>query len=99
MLLHDGRIMNCGNNRHGQLGHGDNTNRTAFEEVKQVPRNIFKIICGGEYVFLLLSDGIVMGCGHNKHGQLVHGDTQNRTVFEKSKRITTKYIRNCLWRI
>ena len=87
ILLDDGKVLSCGYNKNGQLGHGDNINKFTFEEIKTLPRNVSEIICGLCYAFIRLSNWIIMSCGYNGFGQLGHGDGRDRTVFEEIREI------------
>ena len=79
----DGRIMSCGDNLFGQCGHGDNISRRVFEEISGIPRNVAEISCKCDHVFVRLTDGRIMACGHNGHGELGTGDINNRFIFEE----------------
>ena len=83
----DGRILNCGYNGYGQLGHGDTANKTRFEQVNGIPAAIYEVGCGDYYTMIRFRNGNVMSCGFNSSGQLGHGDTANKTVFEEIKAI------------
>ncbi|AYV81053.1 MAG: chromosome condensation regulator [Harvfovirus sp.] len=81
--LTDGTLMGCGWNGCGQLGLDDTSNRNIFERIPAVPKNISEVKCGGGHTIIQLTDGTIMGCGHNGNGQLGLGDTICRTKFEK----------------
>ena len=87
ILLTDGRILSCGFNRYGQLGHGDTVDRTRFEEVKGIPVAVYEVVCGGHCTIIRLINGNIMSCGWNNYGQLGHGDTKDKTMFEEIKYI------------
>ncbi|AYV82571.1 MAG: chromosome condensation regulator [Hyperionvirus sp.] len=63
--LTDGRLLGCGDNLYGQLGLGNNDNRSQFVEIKNIPRNITKVTCGYYDTFIRLTDGTLMSCGIN----------------------------------
>ena len=79
----NGKIMTCGRNYCGGLGHGDKKNRTRFETVKGIPGAVSEIVCGGSYTVIRLADGKIMSCGYNEYGQLGHGNKENISLFEK----------------
>ncbi|AYV84213.1 MAG: chromosome condensation regulator [Hyperionvirus sp.] len=87
MRLMDGTLMARGDNRCGQLGLGDTINRDEFSEIRGIPKNIAKIVCGKFHTILVLTDGTLMSCGSNASGQLGFGDTRARHWFEKIKGI------------
>ncbi|AYV83673.1 MAG: chromosome condensation regulator [Hyperionvirus sp.] len=72
--LADGTLMSCGNNDQGQLGLGDNNGRNIFCEIKGIPKNIAKVICGMHHCIIQLTDGTLMCCGKNDTGELGLGD-------------------------
>ena len=78
ILKNDGSVWVCGRNTYGQLGLGDNTNRTTFT---QVTTNVKQIACDANHTFILKYDGSVWGCGYNEYGQLGLNDTTNRSTF------------------
>ena len=81
ILENDGTLWGCGRNDYGQLGLGDNTNRTTFTQVTTNTDDIKKIYCGGSHAFILKNDDTLWGCGNNQYGQLGLGDTTNKTTF------------------
>ncbi|AYV82873.1 MAG: chromosome condensation regulator [Hyperionvirus sp.] len=85
--LKDGTLMGCGKNLIGQLGFGDRLGRTLFEEIKKIPKNISKVACGVNHTMILLTDGTLMACGNNSHGELGLGDKRDRNIFEEIKGI------------
>ena len=46
ILKNDGTLWGCGNNYYGNLGLGDNTNRTTFTQVTTNTDNIKSVYCG-----------------------------------------------------
>ena len=85
--LTNGKIMSCGYNESGQLGHGDTKTRLSFEDIKGIPENISEIFCGDGHMVIRLTDSRLMSCGYNQNGQLGHGDYKNRTSLEEIKGI------------
>ncbi|AYV80980.1 MAG: chromosome condensation regulator [Harvfovirus sp.] len=85
--LTDGTLMSCGSNTQGQLGQGDFINRSTFEEIRSLPKNIVQIVSGSTHTMIRLSDGTLMSCGANSGGQLGLGDKLNRRQFEKIQHI------------
>ncbi|AYV84886.1 MAG: chromosome condensation regulator [Hyperionvirus sp.] len=66
----DGRLLACGYNRNGQLGLGDFRERTVFQLIKKIDKNIAEVQSGGSHSIIRLTDGTLMGCGSNLEGQL-----------------------------
>ena len=81
ILKNDNTLWGCGYNYYGQLGLGDNTNRTTFTQVTTNADNIKEIYCGGYNTFVLKNDGTLWGCGRNELGQLGLGNTAHRYTF------------------
>ena len=81
--LTDGSIFCSGNNVSGQLGNGSKNNATVFKKIRHIPCNISQIASGNSHTMILLTDGRLLGCGCNLHGQLGLGDTKDRTIFEE----------------
>ena len=80
--------MSCGYNGYGQLGHGDNIDRMIFEEIKRVAENVCKIICGNRFnTFILLTNGRILSCGYNYHGNLGHYNKTIVVTFEEIRNI------------
>jgi alpha-tubulin suppressor-like RCC1 family protein len=81
VLTYDGQVYAVGNNGHGQLGTGNTSNQTTWQNTGF--KNIVDIhaLCQGKTVMLLDDKGIVRMCGYNAHGQLGDGTTTNRSSF------------------
>jgi alpha-tubulin suppressor-like RCC1 family protein len=79
-LFDDGRVYAAGNNNHGQLGFGDNNNRTVFTEVVDLrDKNIVTVTAGGLHSFALSNEGKVYAVGLNLYGEL--GIGSNFDIF------------------
>ena len=81
ILKNDGTLWSTGYNGYGQLGLGDNTNRTTFTQVTTNADDIKEIYCGRNSTFILKNDGTLWSTGYNEHGQLGLGDTTYRATF------------------
>ena len=81
ILENDGTLWGCGRNQQGQLGLGDDTNRTTFTQVTTNTDDIKSVCCGYYHTFILKNDGTLWTCGGNEYGQLGLGDTNNRNIF------------------
>ena len=82
------KLYACGNNTSGQLGLGDNENRTEFTEV-DLPEDfkLEQVVAGGKHTFLkgkrkgVNGEDKLYACGSNHCGQLGLGDTKDRNEF------------------
>lgn len=81
--LTDGTLMSCGNNESGQLGQGDFKKRLQFEIIKNISKNVIKIICGWDHTIIELIDGTLLGCGKNNFGYLGRLKKQKTPYFVK----------------
>ena len=81
ILKNDGTLWSTGYNGYGQLGLGNNTDRTTFTEITINTDDIKSVYCGYYYTLILENDGTLWGCGGNGNGELGLGDTNNRTTF------------------
>ncbi|KAG8386301.1 hypothetical protein BUALT_Bualt03G0134800 [Buddleja alternifolia] len=80
-----GEVFTCGDNSSFCCGHRD-TGRPIFrpklvEALKSIPCK--QVAAGLSFTMFLTRQGHVYTCGINTHGQLGHGDTQDRPVPEK----------------
>jgi len=57
IMLDDHTVLGAGYNKNGQLGFGDNENRSSFSEIKSFPKNIETVYCKEFYILLKLDDG------------------------------------------
>ena len=90
--LTDGRLLGSGCNSSGQLGFGDRKNRTSFEEIKAVGKDIASVACGDHYTMIVRSDGTILSCGNNCFGQLGHCDRKDRCLFSEVKGIRVSSV-------
>lgn len=86
----DYTLWAMGSNANGQLGLGDNTDRSAFE---QVGTDLWKMIaCGLTHTIAIKSDGTLWATGGNLYGQLGLGDNIDRNSFVQVGADTWIYI-------
>jgi alpha-tubulin suppressor-like RCC1 family protein len=83
-----GLLYTFGNNEYGQLGHGDNLNRSVPTQVAGLT-GVESIVCGENFSIILMADGTVRSCGLNDNGQLGLGDTTTRNSFTQISGIST----------
>ena len=79
-VLRDGRLMTCGKNEHGQLGHETATNRRTPTRVggALAGRAALSVRCGYFHTVVVASGGDVFACGRNDHGQAGLGTPMQR---------------------
>lgn len=75
MLMTDNTLYCCGSNFYGQLGLGDNNNRSTLTLMKDMKGTINDVSCGLNHTIILMSDGRVYVTGLNNNGQLGLGTT------------------------
>ena len=79
-LRRDGVLLATGYNQNGNLGSGDTTSRTKFE---QVADNVKDVTCGTAQTFITKKDGKILCCGSNSMGSLGFGDSnEQHTAFD-----------------
>ncbi|MDD7755465.1 MAG: hypothetical protein PUJ51_13320, partial [Clostridiales bacterium] len=82
LLKNDGTLWSCGLNDYGQLGLGDDYNRTTFIQVTtNIVNDVKSVYCGDYQTYILKNDGTLWSCGCNNRGQLGLGDFNNKTTF------------------
>jgi len=71
VLMNDGTVYGCGDNRSGQLGTGNNVTTNLLTQMTIPTGKIpLAIDCGFAYSLVLMNDGTVYGCGDNSIGEL-----------------------------
>ena len=110
---HSGDIYSWGAGNWGQLGHGDLHDRfipTVIKGLRNSSGNaggnkshharIAGVACGVRHVAAMTSTGRLYTWGWNKHGQLGHGDTEDRTAPEMVQRLKLRRVAEvaCGWR-
>lgn len=82
-----GNLWSTGNNECGQLGLGDNRNRSSFTRVEveddNRPVKFVSVHCGMETTLAIDCHGNLWGCGENTCGELGLGHRCNVNVFHK----------------
>ena len=67
ILKNDGTLWGCGWNSYGQLGLGDNYNRTTFTQVTtNIVNDVKSVYCGYQHNFILKNNGTLWGCCDNQ---------------------------------
>ncbi|AYV82781.1 MAG: chromosome condensation regulator [Hyperionvirus sp.] len=87
--LTDGTLMSCGDNKYGQLGLGDSKNRNIFNKITGIPKNTAEVMCGEYHTLIKFTDGTLMSCGYNRHGQLGLVNGRSTISFTKIPHIPT----------
>ncbi|MDR2099835.1 MAG: hypothetical protein LBP40_03280 [Campylobacteraceae bacterium] len=78
----NGTVYAAGYNMFGQLGLGDNDNRTEFTEVTDLnDKNITTIAAGATHTLALSANGTIYVVGENQEGQLGLGFAANHNTF------------------
>ena len=78
----NGGIWVTGLNSNGQLGLGDTTNRSSYEQVNLGSNRFSNVACGDSHTVLLDSTGKLWVTGLNSSGQLGTGNTTQYTTFQ-----------------
>ena len=81
ILKNNGTLYGCGRNDYGQLGLGDESNRTTLTITGINTNDIKSVYCGYTHTIILKNNGTLWGCGRNDYGQLGLGDTNSRSTF------------------
>jgi len=76
----NGTLWGTGRNLRGQLGLGDETDRTVFTQVG-IDINWNKVFCGTRHTLAIKSNGTLWATGYNYYGQLGLGNNTNRNTF------------------
>ena len=90
----DGRVITWGQGNVGQLGNGQNVNKSVpvyvIDKNGNELTNIIKVSCGQSYAMALTKDGQVYTWGSNGKGQLGNNTSANSNVAVKVKDVTGK---------
>jgi alpha-tubulin suppressor-like RCC1 family protein len=82
MLMTDGTVYATGYNAYGQLCLGNSTDCHTLTQITALDGKTPKFIaCGGEYTFMIMTDGTLYSCGRNNYGQLGLGDNSDRDTL------------------
>jgi alpha-tubulin suppressor-like RCC1 family protein len=83
VLTDSGKLYATGDNRNGQLGLGDTTERLSLTLVNTsaLDGNISKVFAGGAHSFILTDKGKLYGAGHNQYGMLGVGTEYDTNTF------------------
>jgi len=80
-LAKDGMVWTCGDNKYGQIGHGEHKNRLEPKMLQPLRSVGMKHVAAGlEHSLVVSQSGDVWSFGRNQHYQLGHKDTEDRKV-------------------
>ncbi|WP_052295827.1 fimbrillin family protein [Parasphaerochaeta coccoides] len=79
ILKNDGTLWATGNNSSGQLGVGDNTNRSTPVKVTSMGSDVEAVSAGNSHTLILKKDGTLWATGYNLYGQLGLGNSGSGT--------------------
>ncbi len=96
LLTDGGQLYACGRNGGGQLGLGDEANRSTFEPVKGVKGTVREMWVSANTSFLLTDSGQLYACGSSGGGQLGLGDKVDQLSFKPVKGIKRGTVRE-MW--
>ncbi len=84
ILCNDGTVYGCGQNYYGQLGCGDNIDKSTLTQmINTTGKRIIQIVPGNSHVVVMMEDGSLYSCGYNYYGQLgigTSGSNANSTL-------------------
>jgi alpha-tubulin suppressor-like RCC1 family protein len=84
MILNmENELFACGLNMYGQLGLGDEENRSNYTKIENNFGKIKNIYSGGHHNIILNMDNELFVCGYNYSGQLGLGNNLSRNTFVK----------------
>ncbi len=86
----NGRVWSRGNNRYGQLGLGDETDRTTWTDTGVT--NVKTVSCGDEHTIILKNDGTVWVAGYGYYGATGTGNSSNVNIFTQINLTNVKSI-------
>lgn len=89
LLLKTGEIMVSGKNAHGQLGLGDNDDRSQFELVTTI-KNIKEVYCGTFITTILLKNGEYLTTGYCISTEAGYDKKRNKFILDKNMMIGEK---------
>ena len=79
-LSEDEFLYSFGNNKFGQLGHGD-TEKNVYTSPKKIEtlEDVEFVECGHDYTFCKTRNNVIYSWGKNNNGQLAHGHRKHRS--------------------
>ena len=79
-IKNDGTLWSTGYNNYGQLGLGDSTTRSEWEQVGS-DSNWAEVSCGYDFALAIKTDGTMYATGYNDVGQLGLNHKTNKNTF------------------
>ncbi len=76
-VTRDGTVLSWGRGRHGELGLGDNVQKTAPTEMHDVHQSVRQVAAGLDHTALVTDEGDLYMCGSGVFGQLGLGRESN----------------------
>lgn len=82
ILSQDGNVYTCGKNGFGQLGLGDNEERSHFQLVRSL-KNKCTFICAGYAYSSIIIDKKIYSCGAGENGRLGNLSIKDSSIFSE----------------
>ncbi|TPX55148.1 hypothetical protein PhCBS80983_g05570 [Powellomyces hirtus] len=92
VVTEDGEVWAWGSNRHGEVGLVAKSAAGIIFDPVRVPINAVDVACGQYHTVYLNTDGVLVCCGRNRHGQLSGTDktiTSNQIPATKDGAVRT----------
>jgi alpha-tubulin suppressor-like RCC1 family protein len=95
VLMSDGTLYGCGDNRTGQYGTGNITSSTILVPMSTI--NIsgkmpIQFAAGSDHTIVIMADKSIYSCGYNNYGQLGRGIVGNNTYNVLNIMDTTNFL-------
>ena len=70
LITKEGSLYSTGSNKKGEIGQAKEVAKISKFTLIDTPKRVKKVDCGLRHAVVWLEDGMVLGCGSNKLGQI-----------------------------